>query len=383
MSTKKKNDKTDLTRLEDLSKYDHPEDGSSSDETRELQIDSDELTVGEKASEDENYNHEEMIEGILQGADFLEKSIDQKEISPEEENAIDELSLGDDTPLSIGSEELSSETEEIDELSTSTDEPERTEKTEEIFEDVKTEFENSWPMHIPQESLPSFSVKIGNINSEQDKEDLELILQELKILTDDNRELILKSIARGEALIPRIGEYLAIYLAHKVRKFNFDLSLGLSEHIHPSKYDDDQIAYSAVTNKSHRLNRQDTADLRHQSLTPDDILLSTFNQIDGHRIVANQGIAVETKIVSTKNLLDESNLIQFKDSLDQVIQVEKPELKLTYQNLANQLRVQAIKQKGNAILGLNFHLTPLVSADESSQNYQITCTGNVVWLEKK
>jgi hypothetical protein len=52
-------------------------------------------------------------------------------------------------------------------------------------------------------------------------------------------------------------------------------------------------------------------------------LLSTFNQIDGHRIVANQGIAVETKIVSTKNLLDESNLIQFKDSLDQVIQVEK------------------------------------------------------------
>jgi uncharacterized protein YbjQ (UPF0145 family) len=51
-----------------------------------------------------------------------------------------------------------------------------------------------------------------------------------------------------------------------------------------------------------------------------------------------------------------------------------------YNGLANKLRIHAAKQKANAIVGINYQLTPLMSESEeqSKQRYKVTCSGSLV-----
>ena len=60
-------------------------------------------------------------------------------------------------------------------------------------------------------------------------------------------------------------------------------------------------------------------------------------------------------------------------------------LDLIYQHLANKLRHKAVQLKGNAIVGINYVVTPLPPTPSDHQvptenKYKVSCTGNVVWV---
>ena len=53
-----------------------------------------------------------------------------------------------------------------------------------------------------------------------------------------------------------------------------------------------------------------------------------------------------------------------------------------YKEMANLLKEKCLKLNGNAVVGINFQLTPLFSSsgDKTHINYKVTATGNVVWV---
>ena len=63
----------------------------------------------------------------------------------------------------------------------------------------------------------------------------EKILEEHNIINDSTRPDFTRGIENGALLISQINEYSAIFLAHKFRRFDLDLQIGLSEELHPTK----------------------------------------------------------------------------------------------------------------------------------------------------
>ena len=81
------------------------------------------------------------------------------------------------------------------------------------------------------EHIPSFSLKITGIHDKYDKEDVLRILREFLEYTEDEENLWIRAIERGEVLVPRVGEYIAVSIAHKLRHIQANFQLGLSEEI--------------------------------------------------------------------------------------------------------------------------------------------------------
>ena len=54
-----------------------------------------------------------------------------------------------------------------------------------------------------------------------------------------------------------------------------------------------------------------------------------------------------------------------------------------YSELAQKLKAHAMKAHANAVIGLNYQLTPLPTEYGTSGNkYRLSCTGNLVWVNK-
>jgi uncharacterized protein YbjQ (UPF0145 family) len=56
-----------------------------------------------------------------------------------------------------------------------------------------------------------------------------------------------------------------------------------------------------------------------------------------------------------------------------------------YQELSIELKNQAFKLEANAVVGINFALTPMIDSGSAKGNttYKITCSGNAVWIVDK
>ena len=68
-------------------------------------------------------------------------------------------------------------------------------------------------------------------------------------------------------------------------------------------------------------------------------------------------------------------------------EVSKTQVSLNdiYQSLVEKCKAHAINKKGNALIGINFQITPLLLDDAINvhSRYQITCSGSVVWINKR
>ena len=113
--------------------------------------------------------------------------------------------------------------------------PEKEYKTPETFEDLKKFSESSSFSGMATEGNPSFSVLIKNVRYIEDVNDIISLMRELNLLSD-SEEQTRGRLMRGMLLVPRISEYAAIFLAHKLRRFDIDIQIGLSDEIHPPKH---------------------------------------------------------------------------------------------------------------------------------------------------
>lgn len=247
---------------------------------------------------------------------------------------------------------------------------------------------------------PPFSLILRQVKYEEDAEDIKIVLREHGLLTDENEETITQGLEQGSLLISQISEYSAIYLAHKLRRFDVELRLGLSDQLHPSK------SYSRegkglVSKYNLRQNHREALVTAEAEVDVHDIKMSTTPTLDGYNIhryidvITTHTLIEEEELKRLHNLnlsIDEAEetevlleeiLEQFpKEELDSPMEQFDLGLNEIYRELVVELRNEAFKVEANAVVGINFNITPMMfrSGNSTSVHYKITCSGNAVWV---
>lgn len=407
-------DKKDLTRIEDLGEYLHELNADDDFQTEELpdlpvsedensfdsppdtpDFGSSEETQGFSASTEESEtdfgssfesslteetfsndtfetsNEEPMFEASAFGEEEEEKPF---ETTPEE--PVEEPSWNTEEPLTEAIAETPSEDfasfsepdpEPVkEEIPVAAYEPPKSDyKAPENFEDLKKFSESSSFTGMATEGNPSFSVLIKNVRYIEDVNDILSLLREFNLLSD-SEDVMKGRLMRGTLLVPRISEFAAVLLSHKLRKFDIDIQLGLSDEIHPPKHQETPETgivskHNLYQNQSHHFHFDDP------KLEISQIIVSATSNLEGYQVVKYMGIASEHKML-------EATLIEDENS---------SEVPAHYQELAQKLKAHALKANSNAVVGLNYQLTPIPSEyGMSSNRYRLTCTGNLVWVNK-
>jgi hypothetical protein len=235
----------------------------------------------------------------------------------------------------------------------------------ENFSDLKQFAENTNFSGMASEGNPSFSVLLSGIRFVEDVNDILLMLKELGLMGDAEDQAKAR-LMRGTFLVPRISEYAAILLTHKLRRFDIDIQMGLSDDIHPPKHGEKPETgivskHSLYQNKTHQFHFDEP------KLDISQIIVATTSNIDGYQVLRYLGVASEHKFLDGHIVEDETSS-------------ETPK---AYQELAQKLKAHALKAHANAVMGLNYQLTPLPSEfSSSSSKYRLSCTGNLVWVNK-
>ncbi len=370
--------KRDITRIEDLGEYLHE--------------------LGQDEEDQSSFEPPEEIPGAL---DFnLEDSTSSSEFVTEEENSFssnnefesdeptflnnestDNTSettnfVATDFPSEFESEETVEDTIDFSEAvgqeeeitkEVTEDKPEPIQqnyKAPENFEDLKKFAESSNFSGLGVEGNPSFSVLLRNIRFIEDVNDILTMMKELGVLSD-SEEQVKQRLMRGHLLIPRISEYSAIFLAHKLRRFDIDIQVGLSDEIHPPKH---QVTPEIGLTSKHSLyqNQNHSFHFDNIKIDIDQIIVASSPTLDGHQILKYIGVASEHKMLDGHIVEDESS----------------EEIPRHYSELAQKLKAHALKANANAVIGLNYQLTPLPSDYLSGHKYRLSCTGNLVWVNK-
>jgi uncharacterized protein YbjQ (UPF0145 family) len=235
-------------------------------------------------------------------------------------------------------------------------------KAPENFEDLKKFSESSSFGRVAMEGNPSFSVLIKNVRFIEDINDIIGLLRELTLLNDPE-EQVRSRLMRGMLLVPRISEYAAIFLAHKLRRFDIDIQVGLSDEIHPPKHQETPETgivskFNLHQNQTHHFHFDDP------KLEISQIIVAATQSLEGYQVLRYIGVASEHKML-------DSYIVEDENSTDH------------YQELAQKLKAHALKAHSNAVVGLNYQLTPIPTEfGMSGHKYRLTCTGNLVWVNK-
>jgi uncharacterized protein YbjQ (UPF0145 family) len=238
-------------------------------------------------------------------------------------------------------------------------------KAPETFEDVKKFAESTSFTGMSAEGNPSFSVLLKNVRFIEDVNDILRLLNDLGLMAD-TEEQTKNRLLRGSLLIPRISEFAAIFLAHKLRRFDIDIQVGLSDEIHPPKHKEQPETgvvskFNLYQNQAHYFHFDDP------KLEISQIIVSATQSLEGYQVVRYLGVASEHKILDGHVVEDEGST----------------EIPRHYQELATKLKAHALKVSSNAVVGLNYQLTPLPSEfGMNSTKYRLSCTGNLVWVNK-
>ena len=215
------------------------------------------------------------------------------------------------------------------------------------------------------EGNPSFSVLLKNIRYLKDVNDILALMKELGLMSDPE-EQIRQRLMRGHLLVPRISEYAAIFLAHKLRRFDIDIQVGLSDEIHPPKHQEAPETglvskFTLYQNQSHHFHFDDP------KLEISQIIVAATPNLEGHQVIRYLGVASEHKML-------EGHIVEDENSI---------EIPRYYSELAQKLKAHALKAHANAVIGLNYQLTPLPSEyGMTGSKYRLSCTGNLVWVNK-
>ena len=155
----------------------------------------------------------------------------------------------------------------------------------------------------------------------------------------------------------------------------------------------------------------------------EDILISTTTSLDGYDVVQYMKVLSAHYLISQYELenlhknsrpadnqeednpkyafdnfhqtLQATHLEQSSDSSSEneeeedknILQQYNLGLEDIYSELADDLRNQAFKIEANAIVGLNYSISPIMltpkHGDSAQMHYKITCTANAVWISDR
>ncbi|MFX3675696.1 MAG: hypothetical protein ACN6I6_01540 [bacterium] len=268
------------------------------------------------------------------------------------------------------------------------------------FEDLRQFAERISYGAVAQGGNPPFSLILRSIRYQEDAEDILIILREHGLVSDDNEQSIEQGLANGSLLISQISEYSAIYLAHRFRRFDLDVLVGLSDEIHPSQsYDSD--ARGLVSKQNIRQNVHERIDLERAPVKIQNIMLTTTPTLEGYNIREYLGVISHHSVLSANEIEEFSNSNPLTgDEIVDAIQKDLTEvlekhgtheserlmpfgqgLETLYKEMADALRTKALKIGANAIVGINYQLTPVIKNQSGMTDvqYKVTCLGSAVW----
>lgn len=228
---------------------------------------------------------------------------------------------------------------------------------------------------------PPYALLIKKIKYKEEARDIYDLLEEFGIINSDNASVFEKGLELGQLLVGQLSEYAAVYLAHRLRRFDLEIHLGLNEEIHPTgSY---PLEKNGPLHKENLYqNRQDAGTIDGE-LNPKDIIIATVSILENHQVMAYLGPVHAQMVVDSDQFLEEqeNNQADFESSSFEAMAPEQLKHN-NYQELLEQIRAKAFKLRANAVIGVNFSLTPLpASAHQNSSlglQYQLSCIGNAV-----
>ncbi|MFG1483558.1 hypothetical protein ABMA79_12495 [Halobacteriovorax sp. HFRX-2_2] len=208
---------------------------------------------------------------------------------------------------------------------------------------------------------PPFSILMQGIIPGEYDESILAILNEHGLL-GDNEDLYRTGLESGQLLIAQIGEFSAIYLAGKLRRYCRVIKLGLAHEIHASpNYDhNDQRGLtgprSVNQNKTKRFVRND------EDFNQEDVLLSSSHFVPGYLITHSLGPMQINEVIDGNEFNDikSINLIEY---------------------FSDQFKESAFKKGANAIISIHFTVNHH-NKDSASNDIIIMAHGDYVVLEE-
>lgn len=241
----------------------------------------------------------------------------------------------------------------------------------ESLSDVKQYARNLSYGTMSQGGNPPFSVVLRHIKYQEDCEDILIILRDHGLVNESNQREMLQGLEQGSLLISQLSEYSAIYLAHRLRRFDLEIQVGLSDELHPSK-SYGREADRPINKRVLHQNRQEEYSMHDQSIELGTIIISTLSSLPDRQIIRYLGVVTEHALV------DEAQLAEIK--FDQ----EESETSEVYDALSNRLKGKVLKKGGNALLGLNYQFQPIPEGFGTIGNkFKITCSGTAVFLSDR
>lgn len=242
----------------------------------------------------------------------------------------------------------------------------------ENFQDLRRFSENITYGNVALGGNPPFSIVLKKIKYHEDGESIISILEEHGLINDQNRQVMSMSIEHGTLLLSQLSEYAAIYLCHKLRRFNLEMMMGLSEEIRPSKsYENEEKGLISKSNL--KQNKSSHHEFKQSDIKQEDIILSLNSNLDGMQVMRYIDIISSHKVAFEYEIRHNSN--EDEQENDENYQLDQSEI---FNQLKEQLRAKAFSLRANAVIGINFQLTPI--SEGENREFKITCTGNAVWL---
>lgn len=341
MTNKKDDENKDLTRIEDLSEFLHQEDSdldskfesfhspfSDNNELSSTGISLDALDdetppeiPSETPSETFPENTEEVSfefseetppeeESPFEAATLDENPFEENtfaETSFEETNvdfeatAVEETPQEEEAPLEeVSFEEI--QQEETYSAPEAQPEAQNYSNTSEKFEDVKTFAQNfSYGKASVGGGNPPYSIIVRHIKYAEEAQDILELLREFGVITPQNEKDMERALELGSLLIPQISEFTAIVLAHKLRRFDLDLEVGLSDEVHPSKSGETNPR-GLLKKDNLKQNRKESLKLSEIDTSIKEILVSTSSTLPGFNVESYIGVQTTFAIVEESEL---------------------------------------------------------------------------------
>ena len=306
----KPSDGEDLTRIEDLGEYLH-ESEQESEEGGEVQENTtQEEWAGEAVEEPEigtveeieatpveneaieEFPSDESQTGSIEEADEWAESEAANEEEESEEVDTTEEEWGGEAGESVA-DELSSDQEVTEEVLPDGDiqpAPEASQPPE-TFEDLRHFAGAITYGNVAARGTPPFTIIVNHILRREDASGIMALLRDHNICTDENKKDFELGFEQGAVIIPQISEYSAVYLAHKLRRFDVDIQIGLSDEIRPSpSYEREGRGLVGKDNFQQEIREE--VSLEKEWMELDHILDSTTSVPEGYEVREYFGVVV-------------------------------------------------------------------------------------------
>jgi len=335
--------KKDITKIGDLESWEHTDDETFS--TQETKIasqspDKENLTIepSEFSTFEEELDLDQDFKSDILESPFSETEINStfEEVDPEEKN--DSITLLSELHQYDSENEYTNVEKELTTIKEINQEINSKEKLVNIHEPISPNISRN----IPLEASPSFSLILKNIAKGQ-KNKIKEILIDSGMDEYFNDQILDRAIKNKELLIPRISEYMGVTFIHKFKNLNLQFELCLSSSMESFEFDPmDNGTLSERTDKFTNIQK--------------NIITSKTSTIDNYDILKiGDLVSIES---------------QLNPKTDHTVEKE-------YVFLTESLKLKAIKNDADAIIGLTFQHYKI----KSTGMIKVVISGSLAWIK--